>query len=62
VLPSPVSTRTRPIVSPLRAVAKVSMETSASPLELDATIRDPGAGWRLLHPGPVIAALIDSRS
>lgn len=36
--------------------------TVSSPLELDATIRDPGAGWRLLHPGPVIAALIDSRS
>ncbi|TFD55199.1 hypothetical protein E3T55_01925 [Cryobacterium frigoriphilum] len=36
--------------------------TVSSPLELDATIRDPGAGWRLLNPGPVIAALIESRS
>lgn len=35
--------------------------TVSSPLELDATIRDPGAGWRLLNPVPVIGALIDSR-
>ena len=48
-------------------IGRVRVETGdgstvSSPLELDATIRDPGAGWRLLHPGPVIAALIDSRS
>lgn len=36
--------------------------TVSSPLELDATIGDPGAGWRLLHPIPVIAALLASRS
>lgn len=48
-------------------IGRVRVETGdgstvSSPLELDSTIRDPGAGWRLLHPGPVIAALIDSRT
>jgi len=43
-------------------VATGDGSTVSSPLELDASIRDPGAGWRLLNPVPVIAALIDSRS
>lgn len=42
-------------------VATGDGSTVSSPLELDASIRDPGAGWRLLNPGPVIAELIDSR-
>lgn len=33
----------------------------ASALELDRAIPDPGAGWRLLHPIPLITALFDSR-
>jgi D-alanyl-D-alanine carboxypeptidase (penicillin-binding protein 5/6) len=28
---------------------------------LDRGISDPGPGWRLLNPVPVIAALIESR-
>ncbi|MFC5928490.1 D-alanyl-D-alanine carboxypeptidase [Cryobacterium melibiosiphilum] len=48
-------------------IGRVQVETGdgstvSSPLELDRTIRDPGAGWRLLNPGPVIGALIASRS
>lgn len=33
----------------------------SSPLKLDETISDPGAGWRLLHPGPLLDALFASR-
>lgn len=32
----------------------------SAPLVLDSPIRDPGLGWRLLHPIPVISALIQS--
>lgn len=47
-------------------IGRVRVETGdgstvSSPLELDVTIRDPGAGWRLLNPVPVIGALIESR-
>ncbi|WEO75859.1 hypothetical protein BJQ94_10735 [Cryobacterium sp. SO2] len=33
-------------------------ESVTSTLELDRTLTDPGPGWRLLHPFPVISALI----
>lgn len=33
----------------------------SSPLVLDEPINDPGPGWRLLNPVPVIRALIESR-
>jgi D-alanyl-D-alanine carboxypeptidase (penicillin-binding protein 5/6) len=36
-------------------------ETVTSTLELDDSLSDPGPGWRLLHPVPVISALLDSR-
>ena len=36
-------------------------ETVTSTLELDDSLTDPGPGWRLLHPIPVISALIDAR-
>jgi D-alanyl-D-alanine carboxypeptidase (penicillin-binding protein 5/6) len=36
-------------------------ETVTSTLELDDTLTDPGPGWRLLHPIPLIGALLDSR-
>lgn len=35
-------------------------ETSST-LKLDRTIPDPGPGWRLLHPVPLITALLESR-
>ena len=44
------------------AVDTGSGDTVSSPLELDAPLRDPGLGWRLLNPVPVITALIQSRS
>ncbi|PJJ63530.1 D-alanyl-D-alanine carboxypeptidase family protein [Compostimonas suwonensis] len=48
-----------------RKVGRVSFETGdgefSVPLELDRAIRDPGPGWRLLNPIPVIGALIDSQ-
>ncbi len=34
--------------------------TQRSRLQLDRAINDPGPGWRLLHPAPMIGALIDS--
>ncbi|TDW31275.1 hypothetical protein [Cryobacterium psychrophilum] len=34
---------------------------ASSTLKLDRTIPDPGPGWRLLHPVPLINALLDSR-
>ena len=36
-------------------------DSVTSTLELDATLIDPGPGWRLLHPIPVISALIAAR-
>ena len=36
-------------------------ESVTSTLELDDTLTDPGPGWRLLHPIPVISALIAAR-
>jgi D-alanyl-D-alanine carboxypeptidase (penicillin-binding protein 5/6) len=36
-------------------------DTVTSTLELDDSLTDPGPGWRLLHPIPVISALIDAR-
>ena len=36
--------------------------TVSSPLVLDSSITDPGLGWRLLNPIPVIGAFIESRS
>jgi D-alanyl-D-alanine carboxypeptidase (penicillin-binding protein 5/6) len=33
----------------------------SAPLVLDQPITDPGPGWRLLNPVPVITALIESR-
>jgi D-alanyl-D-alanine carboxypeptidase (penicillin-binding protein 5/6) len=35
-------------------------EQVTSTLELSETLVDPGPGWRLLHPVPVIGALLDS--
>jgi D-alanyl-D-alanine carboxypeptidase (penicillin-binding protein 5/6) len=35
-------------------------EKVTSPLELSESLIDPGPGWRLLHPVPVIGALLDS--
>ncbi|WP_130178794.1 D-alanyl-D-alanine carboxypeptidase family protein [Cryobacterium sp. SO1] len=35
-------------------------ESVSSTLELDSTLTDPGPGWRLLHPIPVISALVNS--
>ena len=34
-------------------------ESVSSKLELESTLSDPGPGWRLLHPIPLISALID---
>lgn len=46
-------------------IGRVSVDAAggpvSSPLVLDQPIRDPGPGWRLLNPFPVIAALIASR-
>jgi D-alanyl-D-alanine carboxypeptidase (penicillin-binding protein 5/6) len=36
-------------------------DTVTSTLELDDSLTDPGPGWRLLHPVPMISALLDSR-
>jgi D-alanyl-D-alanine carboxypeptidase (penicillin-binding protein 5/6) len=36
-------------------------DTVTSALELDDSLTDPGPGWRLLHPIPVISALINAR-
>ena len=36
--------------------------TVSSPLVLERSLTDPGPGWRLLNPIPVIGAFIDSRS
>lgn len=47
--------RTGKIVGRIAAGDNVS-----SPLVLDRAIDDPGLGWRLLHPIPVIAALLES--
>ncbi|SDK70321.1 D-alanyl-D-alanine carboxypeptidase (penicillin-binding protein 5/6) [Cryobacterium psychrotolerans] len=48
-----------------KVVGRVSTDAAgkpvSSPLVLDRAISDPGLGWRLLHPVPVIAALIASR-
>ena len=33
-------------------------ESVSSTLELDSSLTDPGPGWRLLHPIPVISALV----
>ncbi|MGO4782556.1 D-alanyl-D-alanine carboxypeptidase family protein [Cryobacterium sp. W22_MBD10_FK3] len=35
-------------------------ESVSSTLELDSTLSDPGPGWRLLHPVPLVGALIAS--
>lgn len=47
-----------------RTVGRVSVdafgETVSAPLVLDRAISDPGPGWRLLNPVPVISALIES--
>lgn len=46
-------------------VGRVAVDDSgravSSPLVLDEAITDPGLGWRLLNPVPVIAALVESR-
>ncbi|MEJ3404514.1 hypothetical protein WDJ51_07200 [Rathayibacter sp. YIM 133350] len=39
-------------------VGHVKAAGTSIPLELDAPIGDPGLGWRLLHPIPMIKALI----
>ncbi|MBC7441284.1 MAG: hypothetical protein H7311_01945, partial [Ramlibacter sp.] len=47
-----------------RTIGRVSVEaggeTVSSPLVLDRTIPAPGLGWRLLHPVPMITALLDA--
>ncbi|MEC5184392.1 D-alanyl-D-alanine carboxypeptidase (penicillin-binding protein 5/6) [Cryobacterium sp. MP_3.1] len=35
-------------------------ESVSSTLELDTSLTDPGPGWRLLHPVPVVSALVAS--
>jgi len=46
-------------------IGRVTVDSTAgeasSTLKLDRTISAPGAGWRLLHPVPLITALLDSR-
>lgn len=44
-------------------VGHVSVEGGASaPLKLDAAMRDPGPGWRLMNPIPMIGSLIAQNS
>jgi D-alanyl-D-alanine carboxypeptidase (penicillin-binding protein 5/6) len=47
-----------------RTIGRVTLaapgDAVTSPLILDASLRDPGAGWRLLNPVPVISAFLDS--
>ncbi|MFT2816036.1 D-alanyl-D-alanine carboxypeptidase family protein [Leifsonia sp. A12D58] len=49
-----------------KTVGRVAMTLGdtpvSSPLVLDSSLTDPGPGWRLLHPIPVIGAFIASRS
>jgi D-alanyl-D-alanine carboxypeptidase (penicillin-binding protein 5/6) len=44
-----------------RVTVVAAGDSVSSPLVLDRAISDPGPGWRLLNPVPVIAALIKSR-
>ena len=44
-----------------RVSSDATGETVSSPLVLDRAISDPGLGWRLLHPVPLITALLASR-
>lgn len=44
-----------------RVTSDAAGEDVSSPLVLDRAIGDPGLGWRLLHPIPVLTALIASR-
>lgn len=47
-----------------KAVGRVSIEAAgdnvSAPLVLNRAINDPGPGWRLLNPFPMIAALVES--
>ena len=43
-----------------RVSSDAAGEDVSSPRVLDRAIADPGLGWRLLHPIPVITALIAS--
>lgn len=45
-----------------RASVELDGAVVSSPLVLDRSIGDPGLGWRLLHPIPIITELIDSRT
>jgi len=44
-----------------RVTVEAFGQSVTSPLELDDSLVDPGPGWRLLHPIPVIGALIAAR-
>ncbi|MEO6200158.1 MAG: hypothetical protein ABIX44_03240 [Cryobacterium sp.] len=44
-----------------RVASDAAGRTVSSPLVLDRAISDPGMGWRLMHPGPLIAALLAPR-
>ncbi|MGY4857136.1 D-alanyl-D-alanine carboxypeptidase family protein [Cryobacterium sp. AP23] len=44
-----------------RVTVEAFGDSVTSTLELDDTLTDPGPGWRLLHPIPVISALIDAQ-
>jgi D-alanyl-D-alanine carboxypeptidase (penicillin-binding protein 5/6) len=43
-----------------RVATTIDGETVSAPLVLEKTIRDPGPGWRLLNPVPLISALVES--
>jgi D-alanyl-D-alanine carboxypeptidase (penicillin-binding protein 5/6) len=45
-----------------RASTQIDGTEVSSPLVLDRSIGEPGLGWRLLHPVPIITELIESRS
>lgn len=45
-----------------RASVEVDGAVVSSPLVLDRSIGEPGLGWRLLHPVPIITELIESRT
>ena len=44
-----------------RVTVTVGGDEISSPLILDSTLTDPGLGWRVTNPLPVVGALIDSR-
>lgn len=64
----PATVKTEPVTTARagstvgRASVALDGATVSSPLVLDRSIGDPGLGWRLLHPVPIISALIESRT